>query len=153
MDPLHDRDHVPDAAAFADASGAARPLWDRLVGWLAATYGVQGEPLWTGKDDGWVLRFRRAGRALLTLVSRPTGVRAMVVIGPSAWAAVEPGALSPAVRDAWDRARPYPDGRWLFLDVTDAVIAGDIERLVALKSPPPRRPRPSAARDRVTVGG
>jgi len=48
---------------------------------------------------------------------------------------------SASTRAAWDAARPYPDGRWLWLDVVDDRVVTDIERLVALKSPPPKRRR------------
>jgi hypothetical protein len=41
----------------------------------------------------------------------------------------------------WDGARPYPDGRWLWLDVEDDATVAGIEALVALKSPPPPHPR------------
>jgi hypothetical protein len=68
-------------------------------------------------------------------------VRALVVIGPTAWAKVGDADLSPAVRAAWDAAHPYPDGRWLWLPLTDAAVVADVQRLVALKSPPPKRPR------------
>ena len=40
----------------------------------------------------------------------------------------------------WDKARPYPDARSQILEVTDAAIVDDIERRIALKSPPPRHP-------------
>lgn len=143
MDPLHNRDSAPDAAAFELAAGTRRRLWRRIVDWLSATYGVQGEPLWSGSPDGWVLRFRRGGRALLTLVPRPGDLRAMVVIGPSAWGSVQANELSPATRTAWESARPYPDGRWLWLAVDGDAAVSDIERLVATKSPPPRHPRAS----------
>jgi hypothetical protein len=153
MDPLHDRSSVPGPAAFARAAGDRLPLWRRLVQWIASTYGIDGEPLWSGAEDGWALRFRRGGRALVTLVPRPGELRAVVVIGPSAWSAVQADQLSDAVRDAWAAARPYPDGRWLWLQVSDEAVVADIERLIAIKSPPPRRPRPSRHVARATVTG
>ena len=139
---LVDRDSVPSREAFAAACGRCRARWERLVGWLEATYGIAGEPLWSGRETGWSLRFRRSGKALLTLLPLAGGgLRAQVVVGPSAWAAVAGAELSPAIRAAWAAAHPYPDGRWLWPLVDSDAVADDIERLVALKSPPPRRPR------------
>jgi len=120
--------------------------WDRLVEFMATTYGLDGEPIHFGRESGWSLRFRRSGRALLTLTAMADGsVHALVVIGPSAWGAIDADSLSPAVRAAWDAAHPYPDGRWLWLPLTGDEVIADVERLVALKSPPPRRPRARTA--------
>ena len=45
------------------------------------------------------------------------------------------------VAEAFDGARAYPDGRWLWLPMEDDTMANDVRRLVAIKSPPPRRVR------------
>jgi hypothetical protein len=142
---LLDRDVVPSAADFSNSSGAAIGRWDRLVQWLATTYGAVGEPLFSGAESGWTVRFRRSGRALLTLLPMAGGgFRALVVVGPSAWHAVAGAELSAPIRAAWEAAHPYPDGRWLWPIVDSDEVVDDIERLVALKSPPPRRPRAQA---------
>jgi hypothetical protein len=139
---LLDRARVPSLEELAVAAGPGRPRWERLAAWVGATYGVVGEPLWSGRESGWVLRFRRSGRALLTLMPLESGgVRALVVIGPSAWAAVDGVELSERIRAEWASAHPYPDGRWLFPLVDDDAVEEDLERLIALKSPPPRRRR------------
>ena len=139
---LTDREHVPSVEDFAVACGSGRARFDRLVDWLATTYGVIGEPLYAGRDPGWTLRFRRSGKSLATLMPLADGtLRALVVVGPSAWEAVAGAELSEPIRAAWAAAHPYPDGRWLWPIVDSDAVVADIERLVALKSPPPRRPR------------
>jgi hypothetical protein len=85
------------------------------------------------------MRYRRSGKALFTLIPRRGGVQALVVVGPTVWAAAGDVELSPATRAAWDLAHPYPDGRWLWLDVASDAVAADIECLVTLKSAPPKR--------------
>lgn len=112
-------------------------LWQSLRGWLLATYGLRGEAAWTDEDMGWVLRYRRRGRSLLTLF--PTadgGCSALVVLGPSLWGAVDDLVLGETTWEAYSSATAYADGRWLFLRVADAETVGDIRRLVALKAPP-----------------
>lgn len=145
---LLDRAVTPTAADLADACGpAARERWVRLSDWVERTYGIVGEPLFFGRDSGWVLRFRRSGKALFTLLPLADGdVRALVVAGPSTWAAVADTQLGEPLRAAWSTAHPYPDGRWLWPLVSDDSVVEDIERLVALKSPPPRRPGVTRAR-------
>ena len=140
---LLDRSAPPGEADLArglDAAYAAR--WRRLAEWLTLTYGLDPEVLWSGADDGWVARYRRSGASLTTLMPQAAGtVRALVVVGPKAWPVVHELALSPGTRAAWDAAKPYPDGRWLWLSVDDDAVEADVRALVACKSPPPRRPR------------
>ncbi len=109
---LLDRDRPPAERELTECVGETRPLWERLVGWIEATYAVTGEPLYFGKESGWVLRFRRGGAALMTLLPHADGgFQALVVVGPSAWESVAGASLSPAIRAAWEAAKPYPDGR------------------------------------------
>lgn len=138
-----DRSAPPTAdAILAALLPPARARWVAIATWLADTYGLEPENLWAGPDTGWVSRYRRSGSALTTLMPQADGsFRALVVVGPSAWPAVPSLPLSHATRAAWDAAKPYPDGRWLWLAVDDDAMADDVRALVACKSPPPRRPR------------
>lgn len=79
------RGSPPTTAAMADRIASdRRPMWLALTRWLHETYGIDGELTWTDDETGWVLRYRRSGRALTTL--RPGeagGIGALVVVGPS----------------------------------------------------------------------
>jgi hypothetical protein len=117
-----------------------RPLWMALTGWLRESYGLEGEPAWTDEEEGWVFRYRLSGRALTTL--SPTaegGFGALVVLGPSLWAAAEAAQLSDATREIMGDATAYADGRWLWLRVHDRATLEDVETLIAIKAPPRRR--------------
>jgi hypothetical protein len=143
---LLDRDAVPSVEDFPAACSLERRRCADLVSWVGSTYGVVGEPLFSGRESGWTLRFSRSGKALLTLLPLAGGgLRALVVVGPSAWEAVANAELSEPIRVAWAAAHPYPDGRWLWPIVDSDAVVEDIKRLVVLKSPPPRRPRALAA--------
>lgn len=142
-----DSNGPPARADVVAALGDRLALWDRLTASMEAMYGLEGEPLFGGRDDGWVVRYRRSGRTLLVLMPKAGGFVAHVVIGPKVADGVAALSLEPATRATFDRAKAYPDGRWLWLDVTTEAEARDVERLMMLKSPPPRRPR------RVSAGG
>ena len=118
-------------------AGPAVDKWLRLEAFALDTYGVIGEPVFEG--HAWSLRFRRGGKTLFTLMSNEAGFRALVVVGPSAWELASAARLSAYTREKWETARPYADGRWIWLTVTDDAVVADIETLVRLKSPPPRR--------------
>lgn len=140
-----DRERPPTRDELAAALGATHALWERLVARMRATYGLEGEPLFDGRDSGWVLRYRRSGKTLLVLLPESGAARALVVVGPSIAEAAAALPLEPEVRAAFDRAHAYPDGRWLRIEVGSEAVADDLLRLVELKSPPPRRPRRAAA--------
>jgi hypothetical protein len=140
-----DREQPPDRAALEAVLGERIGSWDGIAGWLEATYGTEPEPLFYGRDSGWVVRYRRSGKSLVTLLPGRGSVRAVVVIGPSVAAAVGGLDLQPATRAAFERAHAYPDGRWLELPIETEADVADVRRLVELKSPPPRRPRTRAA--------
>ncbi|OGO59184.1 MAG: hypothetical protein A2V85_14210 [Chloroflexi bacterium RBG_16_72_14] len=139
-------DAPPTAAAMADGiSDPRRPMWIELTRWLRETYGLEGELTWTDEETGWVLRYRRNGKALTTLMpGEAGGIGALVVVGPSIVDAALAAPLSEPTREALEVAKPYADGRWLWLKVTEPRIVEDIETLIRLKSPPPRRPRSGA---------
>ena len=138
-----DRDGRPDGNAMGDKLGErARSRWQAMAAWVRDTYGLEGEPFWDGHDAGWVLRYRRAGKSLITMApSTGDDFDALVVVGPSTWAAITGMNLTDATLATFRNAHPYPGGRWLRLCVTDEASAADVRRLVTLKSPPPRRPR------------
>jgi len=143
--PLRDSTRVPCLDELLETIGDAVPRWRRLDSWLAETYGLASDPVFFGRDSGWCARYRRGGKTLLTLIPSDLGFRALVVVGPSAWQVAAALPLSSRTRAAWDRARPYADGRWLWLEAADDETIADIELLVTAKSPPPRHPRPRAS--------
>jgi hypothetical protein len=121
------------------AVGAARDRWLRLDDWARQTYGVEGEPNFFGRNTGWTLRYRRAGKALFTLTPRNDGFAAVVVVGPTAWPRTADIELTRATRAALESAHPYPEGRWAWFEVADDDAVTDVMRLVTLKAPPPKR--------------
>ena len=143
----------PTAADMAmGISERKRPLWLALTEWLAETYGLDGELAWTDEDSGWVLRYRRNGRALTTLLPNAAGsFSALVVVGPSSLAAALAAPLGDETREALEFATPYADGRWLWLRVTDEGVVDDIRTLLLIKSQPSRRARRQTTGDRELV--
>lgn len=130
---------VPEGAAALRPAGPAGRAWDRLTGWLGSSYGISADVVGSAKR-GWSARYRRGGKSLVLLDPATDGATATVVIGPSLWATFGAAGLRPATREAYERAHPYPDGRWLRLPLRDDADVDEIERLIAMKSPPPRRP-------------
>jgi hypothetical protein len=130
-----DREVPPSPGDLEGALGAAAPAWHSLVGWLEAA-GATPTWRWGSAKSGWELRCARAGRPFTTLLPRRTRFTAQVVVGPTIAAEVAALPLLPATRVAFDSAHPYPDGRWLFLEISDASGVADVERILEAKLPP-----------------
>ena len=119
-----------------------RPMWLSHTRWLRTMYGLDGEISWADEETGWVLRYRRNDRALVTLLPDVAGCfGALVVVGPSQVGAALAAPLSEPTHNALEFSTAYADGHWLWLKVTEPAVAEDVERLVALKVPPPARRR------------
>jgi hypothetical protein len=138
-----DRSDPPTHEALEVALASTAGWWMRIERWIGATYGVTGEPLFYGKESGWATRYRRGGKSLVTLLPMHDALRAVVVIGPSAAAGMNALRIQPETLAAFERARPYPDGRWLELPIASEADVDDLLTLISHKSPPPRRPRSS----------
>ncbi len=136
-----DRSAAPGRAELALALGDRLPLWDRIAAAIESTYGVAPEAWFFGRESGWATRYRRSGKALVALLPALNALDAVVVVGPSVLPAALAIPLGPAVRAALEAAHDYPEGRWVRVEVTTEAAADDVVRLVAVKSPPPRRPR------------
>lgn len=143
---LMDRSRKPDAETISRAVGTVGRHWDELVAWLEGV-GAKGTITWDGDKYGWSLHYRRAGRPFTTLTPLEDAFGALVILGREQ--SVEAGSLelSPASRRTYEEAHQYPDGRWLFLQVSSEEQLADVVQLLWLKLPPRVR-----ARSHVTGG-
>ena len=147
-------DSPPTAAEMATGiTEDRRPLWLALTRWLRDTYDLDGELTWADEDSGWVLRYRRSGRPLTTLLpSTAGGFGALVIVGPSILEAALAAPLSETTQKALEFATAYADGRWLWLKVTEPGVVEDVKSLIMLKAAPPVRQRRPRRRVPVSAG-
>ena len=134
-----DKSRPPLSEELAAAVGPQWTAWEELVRFVTSTYRVEEEWKYYGSKSGWTLRYRKGGKALLSLTPAEGLFHAQVVLGE---AHVEPARALPLgenVRRILESARPYPDGRWLFIQVASEQELRDVQQLVALKAGPPRR--------------
>ncbi len=99
------------------------------------------EPVW---DDGWKefvyqCRYRRGGRTLCTLLYRPDEVICLIVMGAKEREKVTPETLSEPVRTAYEEAKVYHDGKWMWFPLKKEAMLTDLEALLAVKRKPVHR--------------
>lgn len=130
-----DKNHTPDDVEIFSIMGATRFLWDKLVVHIRTTYKPADDLKFLyGKNYGWGYRFRVKGKLLTVLYPTNGGFTAQIILSPKAVETARSISKSQNVQKAIDEANPYPEGRWLFIRVEDAVDLEDIYRLLELKT-------------------
>ncbi len=115
-------------------------VWRELCAAIDERYEM--DRAWGPGGKRWDLeyKYRRGGRTLCALYARSGCVGFMVVFGGDERAKVERmlGELSPSVRERYEEATTYRDGKWVMFEPTDASEFGDYLRLLAVKRRPNR---------------
>ncbi len=129
-----DKGHQPTDAQVLEAISPKLSLWHALVHFVREQYPVQEDFKYLyGKNYGWALRFRVKGKLLVSLYPTQGGFTAQVNLSSDAVEEAQRIKVSKNVRQAIERAHPYPEGRWLFIPVESENDVRDIQRLLALR--------------------
>jgi hypothetical protein len=93
-----------------------------------------------GDKYGWGLRFSTKGKLLTSLYPVQGGFTVQIILGPEAVKKAQGMKMGRNVKRAIARAKPWPEGRWLFIPVKSEKDFRDIQQLLALRVEPKRRP-------------
>lgn len=130
-----DKEPEPTQEQVLQVLGGKRALWEQITAFMEEQYQLAGEWKYFGKNSGWDMWFRKAGRTLVQLTPQSGKFTALVVLGGAEQAKANELKLGKHVRKIYDAARPLHDGRWLFIPVTTARDVKDIFQLVQIKRP------------------
>jgi len=78
---FNDKLHQPTMAEIVAAIGSKQPLWESLNSFIADSYKLKSDFAFYGKNYGWALRYRKGGKALLSLYSGQDSFTAQIIIG------------------------------------------------------------------------
>jgi hypothetical protein len=130
-----DKNHRPTDGEISGAIGPMLSVWQLLVKFIRENYAAQEDfKFLYGKKYGWALRFRIKGKLLTSLYPTQNGFTVQVNLSPAAIKRAQHMKLGKNVRQAIAKARPYPEGRWLFVPVGSKNDIRDIQHLLALRS-------------------
>jgi hypothetical protein len=130
---FNEEGHAPTEEELGAPLGRSRAAWKRLREFLADNYGLAGEWAYYGAKAGWVLRYRKGGKALTTLSPYKAYFTVQIVLGKDDYAKAREAALSESTRQAIEAAHPYHDGRWLFPKVASFKDLDDVTTLLLVK--------------------
>ncbi len=136
-----EKNHQPTEAEIGQAIGSKLPLWEALIRLIRETYPVQEDfKFLYGKDYGWGRRFRVKGQLLTSLYPAQGSFKAQVNLSPEAVEKAQDLKLGHNVEQAIARAKPYPEGRWLFVLVETQRDLRSVQTLLALRAEAKRLP-------------
>jgi hypothetical protein len=130
------RSEPPTDLQLAGALGAKRALWDTLLDFVDRHHGSPPELVYAGRNAGWSLRFRKNGRALLSMMPGAESFTVVVVLNEAQTADALKLPIGKRILDQLRQAPVDPDGRWLLIPVSSAKTVKDIEALLAVKAKP-----------------
>ena len=130
-----ERNHQPTDAEVHQAIGSKFSLWEALIRQIREKYIVQEDfKFLYGKTYGWGRRFRVKGQLLISLYPTNGGFTAQVNLSPEAAEKAQSMKLGKNVEHAIARAKPYPEGRWLFVPVETKQDLRSIQSLLVLRA-------------------
>lgn len=130
-----DKKYQPSEIEIREAIGSKFSLWCDLIRFIRGHYAVEEDFRFLyGRNYGWGWRFRVKGQLLTSLYPRKDGFAAQVNLSPLAIEKAEGMKLGRNVQQAIAAARPYPEGRWLFITVETRGDMKDVQRLLALRA-------------------
>ncbi len=134
-----DREHPPSYIEVCEVLGTRQELWMRLNEFMLDYYGIPGEWKYYGKSYGWIIWFRKGGRTLVSFYPQSEGITVQLVLGEQHIPQALNLKLSAKIRQIIQETPQLHDGRWLYLPVRTEREAQNVEDLILIKNPAPKR--------------
>ncbi len=136
-DRLYDKSVVPDEKIIEPFLGQRTyALWRSFNDEIEQRYPGVFLPDWIygGAKHGWALRYKKS-KAFCTLVPERRSFTAVIVFGEQDRVKAENmlPTLHPELRDAYESAKTYADGKWVAIKVTDQIPFADLFALLEIK--------------------
>nr|MDO8098607.1 DUF3788 domain-containing protein [Candidatus Njordarchaeota archaeon] len=129
------KENKPTIEEILAAIGSNRLFWERLTQFITENYGIQGDFAFYGKNYGWAVRYRKGGKALISIYPGNDSFTVQIVLGE---AEARKGArlnLGAKARKVLEEAHRFPEGRWLLIKVDSEKDLDDIKQLILIKAP------------------
>ncbi|MFX1539788.1 MAG: DUF3788 family protein, partial [Promethearchaeota archaeon] len=101
-------------------------------------YDLLTETIYYGDRYGWVVRYRKSGRTIVSLFPERNSFSFLIVYGKKEidkFSAKESEFL-PAILDVFQNTKKLHDGKWLWIRVMDLTTFEDLKKLIAIKRKP-----------------
>ncbi|MBI5001165.1 MAG: DUF3788 family protein [Euryarchaeota archaeon] len=130
---------TPDSKIFLGMLGTKASMWSNIAGYLRENYDHAPVIAQEGKDKSWVIRYRKSGKTLVTLYPRKGELVVLIVLGKDEVAKAKEATLGKGVKETFEGAKQYHDGRWLWLRPEGKADLESIYALLAIKRKPGKK--------------
>jgi len=132
---FNDKSIQPSDSEVAEMISVHFPLWEQLIQSVRRQYAVSEDfKFLYGKSYGWARRFKVKGQLLVSLFPTQGGFTAQVNLGTDEVEKALGMKMSGNIVQAIERATPFAEGRWLFIQVENQDDLQDVLRLVELRA-------------------
>ncbi|MFX1562956.1 MAG: DUF3788 domain-containing protein [Promethearchaeota archaeon] len=112
--------------------------WKQLQKYMKTHYDLLIETIYYGDKYGWLKRYRKSGRTILSLFPEKNSFSFLIVYGKKEiqkFSAQESEFL-PAIIEIFRNTKKLHDGKWLWIRVTDSSYLESLKKLIAIKRKP-----------------
>jgi hypothetical protein len=106
-----EKQHQPTMREIFGSIGSKKELWDSLELFVAENYRTKRDFAFYGKNYGWAVRFRKAGKALLSMYPEEGSFSVQIVLGETPAEKASSLKLGRNVRTMLEKAHEFPEGR------------------------------------------
>jgi hypothetical protein len=137
---MFDRTRHPTDADIIEfiADAKAVTAWKNIQEYLEAHYDLSKEILYYGDKYGWLVRYRKSGRTIVSIFPEKYSFSFLIVYGKKEiekFSARESEFTSEII-DVFRNTEKLHDGKWLWIRVTDSTGFKDLHKLVSIKRKP-----------------
>jgi hypothetical protein len=131
-----DKHHQPTTREIFASIGSKKELWNNLERFVEENYRTKRDFAFYGRNYGWALRFRKSGKALLSMYPGQRGFTVQIVLGGAHAKKASSLKLGGNVRNVLENTHEFPEGRWLFIRVGSKQDLHDVQQLLLVKQRP-----------------
>ena len=135
-----DKTHKPteeDIIHFI-ADDKAVVAWKRMRKFLDTRYDLKPETVFYGQNYGWLIRYRKSGRTLVSLFPERGSFSVNLIYGKKEVEKFIEHKLdfSQPIIEIFQTTKQLHDGRWMWIRVTDTEYSEDLEKMLTIKRKP-----------------
>lgn len=130
------KSHQPTMEEILATVAPKQPLWQRLTRFITDNYQIKEDLVFYRENYGWAIRFRKGGKALISLYPDEDSFTAQIIIGSIQAEKAFGLNLSNNVKKTLENAHEFTEGRWLFIKVEIEQDVSDIQQLLTIKLTP-----------------
>jgi hypothetical protein len=112
--------------------------WKQIKEYLLMHYDLLKETIYYGEKYGWLVRYRKSGRTIVSLFPETNSFSFLIVYGKKEidkFSAQESDFL-PTIIEVFQNTKKLHDGKWLWIRVTDSSYYEDLKKLITIKRKP-----------------